>query len=146
MTPAGQREAVVRMLDRHHQDVTAAAQAAANPSPPVQPQEPVQPHPSQPEPVSTEEKAKIDDVTVAAPDQSTPLSTGAEHSINRRAKRLARYEQILHLRQSGVGIRSIAKQMVMGRETVKKFLRAGADLFFSTRPSRNRVPAPLSRW
>jgi transposase len=46
--------------------------------------------------------------------------------MNRRAKRLARYERILRLRQSGVGIRAIAKQMGMGRETVKKFLRAGA--------------------
>jgi transposase len=115
------REAVVRMLDRHHQDVTAAAQAAVNPPLLVQPEEPVPP-----QPVPTEEEAKTNDVTAAATDQSAPLAKGAEHSMNRRAKRLARYEQILQLRDSGVGIRAIAKQMGMGRETVKKFLRAGA--------------------
>ncbi len=116
------REAVVRMLDRHHQDVTAAATAAANPQP-ASPLETIQPEPV---PVPPEDNVKTVNVTPAATDQSTPLSKGAEHSINRRAKRLARYEQILQLRQSGVGIRAIAKQMGMGRETVKKFLRAGS--------------------
>jgi transposase len=114
------REAVVRMLDRHHLDVTAAATAAANPQP-ASPLETVQP-----EPVPAEDNVKTGNVTPTATDQSTPLSRGAEHSINRRAKRLARYEQILQLHQSGVGIRAIAKQMGMGRETVKKFLRAGS--------------------
>jgi transposase len=109
------REAVVRMLDRHHQDVTAAA----NP-PPVQPQEQ-----GQPEPAPATNAVSPGDAADATADESTPLSKGAEHSMNRRAKRLARYEQILQLRQSGVGIRAIAKQMGMGRETVKKFLRAG---------------------
>ncbi len=119
------REAVVRMLDRHHQDVTAAATAAAN-AQPASPLETIQPEPVPVVPVPPEDNVKTVNVTPAATDQSTPLSKGAEHSINRRAKRLARYEQILQLRQSGVGIRAIARQMGMGRETVKKFLRAGS--------------------
>jgi transposase len=118
------REAVVRMLDRHHQDVTAAAKAAANPQPPVQPQEPGQPEPAL-TPTAADE-VNADGAPTVATDQSVPPSKEAERAMNRRAKRLARYEQILHLHQSGVGIRAIAKQMGMGRETVKKFLRAGA--------------------
>jgi transposase len=109
------REAVVRMLDRHHQDVTAAATAAANP----QPASPLETDKPQSMPLQ-------DNAIIAATVEPSPLSKGAQHSLNRRAKRLARYEQILQLHQSGVGIRAIAKQMGMGRETVKKFLRAGA--------------------
>jgi len=106
------REAVVRMLDRHHRDVTTAAKAVA----------------SRPLPADESVQTAAPPTVSEGAGSSAPvpsLTKEAERTLARRARRLARYEEIVRLHQSGAGARAIARQMKMGRGTVRKFLRAG---------------------
>lgn len=64
---------------------------------------------------------------------------GERDKERRRARRVARYEQVRELRREGLGLRAIARQLGLGRETVRRFLRADA---FPER--RERAPRPTA--
>lgn len=113
------RDALIRLLDRHHQEVTAATHAAATGQ---QPAEPVLAD-AQPQVCAIN---AMESATPSASEEAVVPTRQAQLSMDRRARRLARYEQVRQLRDRGVGVRAIARQMKLGRETVKRFVRAGS--------------------
>lgn len=104
------REALVRLLDRHHGPITealAAVQLEATP-------------PGVAEAALTPPTLEIP-TPVPAP---APPSKSRQHSIDRREGRVARYEEVLKLHQGGTSNRDIARQMKMSRTQVGKLLNA----------------------
>lgn len=61
----------------------------------------------------------------------------------RRAQRLARYEQVVALHQAGTLQQEIARRLGMGRATVRRYLQAGA---FPERPPYPRLEGKLDRY
>jgi transposase len=116
------REALIRLLDRHHRQVEQVARAAAA----VQPSSPaaVIQQPSAADPPS-------DSATCQPPGAGAPPA--AETS---RSRRLQRYTQMVELHAQGLGMRQIARQMGLHRSTVRRFLNAGG---FPERASRQYV-------
>jgi transposase len=61
----------------------------------------------------------------------------------RRARRLSRYDDVMHLHAQGVSVRQIAQQMGMGRQTVRRYLNHGA---FPEIVQRRKLPRILGCW
>lgn len=61
----------------------------------------------------------------------------------RRARRLSRYAEVMRLHEDGVGVRQIALQIGMGRQTVRRYLNHGA---FPEITQRRKLPSILDRW
>jgi transposase len=99
------REALVRVLDRHHLQIKEAARAAtaARPRPPPPP---VMELPVLPAPVTSPAC------------QQPPSDTS-------RSRRLQRYTEVAELHRQGLTMRQIAKKTDLHRSTVRKFLQAG---------------------
>jgi transposase len=95
------REALMRLLDRHHHDLREAARAAKTQSQPTPPAVPLQ----------TEEPA-----TTSVP------------SSDARDRGLARYQRVLELDQQGLSGRAIARLMGLHRDTVQRYLHADTFL------------------
>jgi len=107
------REALVRVLDQHHSliaEAMAAAQSQTSNADIAQDvaQSAVNPLPA-----------------VPAPSGPELLSRNQQQSIDRRAKRVARYEQVLELDRQGHSQRAIVRQLKMSRKQVLKLLNAG---------------------
>jgi transposase len=101
------REALVRVVNRHCQQVQAAARAAV---------------------------AAVDIESPDSPEESTAKDSSAkpvsvtraeELKQERRECRLNRYQQVVELHAKGVSYREIARQLGMHRGTVRRFLAAG---------------------
>jgi len=60
-----------------------------------------------------------------------------------RAKRKQRYDQVVALHQAGKGVRTIARELHMNRQTVRRFVLAGS---FPERAPRPAVPSKLDRY
>lgn len=90
------REALMRLLDRHHRDLREAARAAKAQSQPTPPAVPLQ----------------IQESTTASPAPS-----------DARNRRLAQYQGIVELEQQGMSGRAIARTMGLHRDTVQRYLR-----------------------
>ena len=95
-------EAAERFLTREHIHLRAAAEAIAGEARP--------PPDSEPE--------------LAIPTTEPTRAEGDRRA--RRTRRMGRYEQVMGLHGRGAGLREIARTLGMGRETVRKFVRAGA--------------------
>ena len=116
------REALVRVLDRHHPAITeamamvstnvAALHAAKEVSLPLE----------NPPPVT--EPSVVTPPAPAAVLPALTLSRGQQYSIDRRDKRVARYKQVLELHRQGHSQRSIQKQLKMSRQQIMKLLNA----------------------
>jgi transposase len=61
----------------------------------------------------------------------------------RRGRRVARYQQVMELHQQGVSLREIARQMGIGRKTVRRYVDCGA---FPEIAQRRRMPSILDRF
>lgn len=111
------REALVRVLDRHHLPITEAMVAAQPQT--LQPQMAPDPGPSviNPFPAANPPAAP-------PPLAPVPLSKNQQHSLDRRAKRMARYEQVLELHRQGSSRRAIVRQLRMSGRQVQKLLNA----------------------
>lgn len=76
--------------------------------------------------------------------------TDLHRQQERRAARLARYEQVQHLHQQGVAAVQIARQLELARGTVLKFLRADTFPEMATRPRPRQIDPYLEylrqRW
>ena len=59
----------------------------------------------------------------------------------RRSQRVARYERMLALRERGLPIAAIARELGVARRTIHRWLAVGS---FSERPPRHRPPSPLA--
>jgi hypothetical protein len=85
------REAVIRMLDRHHRDVTAAAaEAASDAQQEADTLAPPDPQPITPMTAAGENGGSPAGGAATVPSPLAP--TQAQRSLDRRAKRLAGYE------------------------------------------------------
>lgn len=142
---ANLREALVRLLDRCHRDVTATARAVADEaSQAANVRDPIVSHDS-PDALADGHVPDVVDVSpvgasaldrsVTAVDSAAtadpkvtparPVSKAQALSLARRDRRVARYEQVLTLHASGYSNRAIKRQLHMSLQTVQRFLRAG---------------------
>jgi len=80
------------------------------------------------------------DPTVMAP---SPVFQNRRQRLaeQRRARRLARYQQVRQFRQQGASERAIARQLRMSRKVVRRFLAAPS---FPERATRRPQPTPLT--
>lgn len=101
------REALVRVLDRHHRVITDLATR-----------------------IRDENSAAMrepDSATVPTETSLPPCrQREADLSASRRARRLSRYEQVLDLHRQGYSQRSITKKLKISRRTLIRFIRSGA--------------------
>lgn len=96
------REALMRLLNRHHRDLREAARvvrALSEPTPAV-----VQPLPQEP---------------------TIPPTPAQQPSCASRDRRLERYQRLVELNKQGLSGRAIATAMGLHRETVQRYLHAG---------------------
>ncbi len=66
-----------------------------------------------------------------------------EEQRTRRARRQARYEEVLALHRQGLGQRAIARTVGVGRHTIRTFLRTGAFPERRTRTTRTTILTPF---
>jgi transposase len=108
------REMLERLLERNHASLRSAAQEVGRRMATVIP-------PSIP---NSESHSEIDDSHSGAAstiDQALPLLQSEQRRQQHRAKRLALYTEVRQLRATGMGIRAIARQLKIDRETVRRF-------------------------
>ena len=118
------REALERLLEQH----PVCLYAAATPQPPA----------IEPEPQSS---PKADE---PPPPPSPPRFSQAEQRRQAtRHRRLARYQAVIELHQQGLSSRAIARQLGLGRHTVRRYLDAGA---FPEMAQRRKGSSILDRY
>ena len=114
---ANMREAVERVLTREQASVRAAA--VLRPSPLM-------------DGVASIGGHAMGERAVTSPDEGRPPTVAPkrtrvqEEQHARRARRQARYEEVLALHRQGLGQRAIARTLGVGRHTIRTFLRTGA--------------------
>jgi len=85
-----------------------------------------------------------------APIGGTLLTKAQQRKQAVRARRLARYEQVVALHQQGVGIRAIGQQLHLARHTVRSYLRPGSFPERAPRDSLSQldpyIPYLQQRW
>jgi transposase len=102
------REAVERTLIKRH---SVLRQAAQEMSPRYQ----------------TEQMLKAEGLIESISDRDAPVDQKAQAlSQQRRARRMAKYEEVKQLTQQGLTIRQIAQHLGAHRRTIRNFLRAGS--------------------
>lgn len=104
------RDALIRLLDRHHREINTAQKTVAE-------EVALTPNPS-----ATPIESAPATIVIEAP--ATPVSKARQDSLHRRERRLLRYRQVLALREQKTGIRAIGRQFGMSRNTVLRFLGA----------------------
>lgn len=149
---ANLRDALVRLLDRHHREINAAAKTAAEMATTSEDSTPSKADIATAPPatehgevmgVRVESDGLVRENEPLVPVVSDParLSKAARLSMDRRARRLARYQKVIELQDSGMSLRAVARQLSMGRDLVAKFLRAGS---FPER-AKTRRPRGINR-
>ena len=75
----------------------------------------------------TEQMLKAEGLIESLSDRVAPVNEKAQAlSQQRRARRMARYEEVIQLKQEGLTIRQIAQRLGAHRRTIRNFLRAGS--------------------
>ena len=111
------RDALVRVIDRHHSPINQAMENA-------------QSHALKIASVQIAHESTLNLISMAdrpavSPESGPmPMSGNQQHSFNRRARRVARYEQVMEHHRQGVSQREIALRLKMSRRQVKKLLNA----------------------
>ena len=156
------REAVVAYLEQHRAGLAATAKPApsatvdntpAVPADPVLSSEitpglapasstssPIAPSSSTPVPETASSEVSATPSSSTKPEQ-IPSRKSHRLSQARRTKRLERYQEVLELHRQGHSIREIAERLHLGRQTVKKFVRADT---FPERASRSKRVGKLT--
>ena len=114
------RDALERVLDRHHSPITDAMMHIQAPSPEFAEVK----APSAINLLPMADRAVVP--TSVAESVPVLLSKNELQSIDRRAKRIARYEQVRELHTQGLSQRAIGRQLKMSRTRVMKLLNADA--------------------
>jgi transposase len=114
------REALVRLLDRLHGSITNAMAATQS----IMPSD--APTPEVPCAAAMITAVSENPVTAIAVARAPVLSKNQQHSLDRRALRVARYEQVLELHRQGLSQRAIVLKLKMSRRQIMKWLNAGA--------------------
>ena len=81
--------------------------------------------------------------TDGAPSAAPPLRSWQRAGVQRRAVRLARYEEVMRRRKLGEPLKSIARSMKIAYATVRSFVRAGS---FSERAQWSRRPTLIDAY
>jgi transposase len=134
------REMLQRLLERHQ----TSLRAAMAPDGAFQATEP----PTLPRSVPDSELSSVPAHSPPAPnvllrdDMLTPVTAtpSDQRREARRAQRLARYREVRDLRGRGLSIRDIARQLRLGRQTVRRFVVADQ---FPERATRRTAPSKL---
>jgi DNA-binding NarL/FixJ family response regulator len=113
------KDALVRTLEQNQACLYAAAAAPKN-------DEETQPKPLPP-------------VQSVVPDDR-PLTKAEKKRQATRERRLARYNSVIDLHQKGMTIRAIARELGMGRGTVRRYIRTGS---FPEMGERRKRPSIL---
>ncbi len=116
-----------RLLDRHQAALRTAARAVAA-------AEAAAAH------LAAEAKPSAHTPAAAPPDQ--PRTRAEREMAQRHARREARYAEIHALLAQGVSLRAAARQLGLGRDTVRRMARAACCPQYRTRPPRPGVLAP----
>src|SRR5579871_5616110 len=141
----------MQLLDRHHAQISEAAKVAAENTERLENSKPTQEALStEVFPVAAANDGQQFDCTEAAPLSPDPgaLSKAAQLSIDRRARRLEKYQKVVALKDSGMSLRAISRELGIGRDLVKKFFHSGTfpERAKTRRPRRaNPVAAELKR-
>ncbi len=130
---------LTRVLEQHPEALKPPATAATPVSVPAVAAPAVTPPPP----------ASDDPLRVVPP--ATPSARDQAQAQQRRARRLARYEEVCRLRAAGLSVRAIAQQVGLNRATLQKYLAAPAFPERQPRPPRPSVLDPfkpyiLERW
>jgi len=112
------RDALVRLLDRHHEDLKTAARTTLRPIPRAPPMA----------------IASAPQVPAKPPTRSSPPSTS-------RSRREHCYEQVREQHRQGISQRRIARLLGLDRGTVARFVHANTYPERATRPYPTRVDA-----
>ncbi len=130
---ANLRDGLVRMLDRHHADISAAARVEAPPAPsaPIPTETPAEPIESAGKGAEGEASAAVDVPGAQAaiePIACDPprLSRAAKLSMERRGRRYAKFQKVIALKDSTKSLRAISRETGIGRDLVTRFIRAGS--------------------
>lgn len=145
------RQALERLLNRRHADLPKLPSGPdRNPAQPAAQMESRQPLPTQ-APMAGEEPLTSVPSNYSDQNPSQMTSTSAPTRLTqdqrvhqeRRQRRLARYQQVIELHEQGVGLRAIARQMGMGRQTVRRYVNRNA---FPEIAQRRHTPSILDRF
>jgi len=129
------REALEPILDRLSEARQAAADMLADAALATAPsQTPDVVETNAPSPTETEAPRPLPASGIPRP----PYQERLQHQL--RAKRKQRYDQVIALREAGKGVRTIARELHMNRQTVRRFVLAGS---FPERAPRSAVPSKL---
>ncbi len=109
------RTAVQEMVGRHHAGLRQAQQTVLPPP-----------------------ESESATLSPAPPPRAPSLTREQQRSQDRRARRKARYEEILALQEEGHSLRAIAALLDIGRQTVRRFVRA--DSFPERQARTPRLP------
>jgi transposase len=115
------REALERLLDRNRECLQAAATPEEEPAP-------------DPTPLSQGQQKEIQPIA-----DLPPTRVEVRRQLVRE-RRLARYQAVILLHEQGVKIRAIARHLGMGRQTVRRYINAGA---FPEMAKRRKRPSIL---
>jgi len=139
-------EALERYLLRQHRSLRQAGQAE-QPSPPPSVAQPELPPPS----LCDTQPAGPGASCAAPPPEPQPTTRDARQARDRRARRLARYEEVVALHTQGKSLRSIAAATGLAKGTVMKFVRVGSFPELQPRAPRRTQLTPFlsylrARW
>lgn len=114
-------DALIRILDRNRACLYAAA-AEPEDDPPPEPAPELEP--------------------AAETTDPSPLTKAERRQESTRERRLARYQAVMDLHKQGVKIRTIARQLRMSRETVRRYIQADGFPETSKRRKRRSILDP----
>lgn len=120
------RQAVERLLQRHHhclRDIPAASPAPD----------------SSPEPSEKTEEADQSETT-------RPLTRAQREAQERRSRRHARYEEVMQLHEAGMSSRAIARAVGLSRHTVQRYIRADGFPERAPRQPRPGIVTPYEAY
>jgi transposase len=125
------QEALVRLVEHHHQQLRAVCGAARFD-------------------VSTPSSEPASAATSETPPPHGKLTQAEQFSEARRARRIERYQEVIELHQQKIPLRAIARSLGLHRGTVRQWIRAGSFPERSTRRRGSRVDGWInflgSRW
>jgi len=135
------REMLQRLLERHQTSLRAALEPdgiAQATEPTTMPPTPVPDGDMSSAPARSSRARNVPPRADTRAPVTAPLSDQRREA--RRAQRLTRYREVRDLRERGLSIREIARQLRLGRQTVRRFVVANQ---FPERATRRTVPSKL---
>jgi len=131
-------EALERYLLRQHRSLRQASQEE-QPTPSLNTAQPELPPP----PLCDTQPAAPDAPCAAPPPEQQPTTRDARQARDRRARRLARYEEVVALHTQGKSLRTIAAATGLAKGTVMKFVRVGSFPELQPRAPRRTQLTPF---